>query len=195
MWTKHCQGSRCDDMGMSGTKRVPFARVWAAAVSFLFEFVGWNMENWWVFHELIGASTISTGGLDDMAQGDWNNPAKTTWKIWNDMKWHERCFPSLLKGSFMVCFTKRGHRQDGNDYDEGDLGLESLGQGGLVRHYKKPKATQGPWIFAGSAISCSFDSYVCILYVYNAYTNRYIHVKPGVIPPGQLQQRNVRSTK
>ena len=145
MWTKHCQGSRCDDMGMSGTKRVPFARVWAAAVSFLFEFVGWNMENWWVFHELIGASTISTGGLDDMAQGDWNNPAKTTWKIWNDMKWHERCFPSLLKGSFMVCFTKRGHRQDGNDYDEGDLGLESLGQGvwsDTTRSQRLPKALE-----------------------------------------------------
>ena len=99
----------------------------------------------------------------------WHRVTETT-----QQRPHERCFPSLLKGFFMVCFTKRGQRQDGNDYDEGDLGLESLGQGGLVRHYKKPKATQGPWIFAGSAISSSFDSYVCILYVYNAYTNRLI---------------------
>ena len=44
----------------------------------------------------------------------------------------------------MVCSTTRGHRQDGNDYDEGDLGLESLGQvwSDTTRSQRLPKALE-----------------------------------------------------
>ena len=32
--------------------------------------------------------------------------------------------------------------EDGNDYDEGDLGLDTLGLEGLVRPFRMPKAYQ-----------------------------------------------------
>ena len=47
----------------------------------------------------------------------------------------------------MVCFTKRGHRQDGNDYDEGDLGLESPGQGGFGQTLQEAKGYPRPLNF------------------------------------------------